>query len=288
MNPKPFKQLLDKEEYADGAIVPCIEGTIVSLYKANNGEKDGKPYSFQKGTIKDVEGTSMEISFSNCEQPLGAKGKKVRIESFKTDSFGLQGVKVVDESYHSEKLKKDVEKRLLRITPTAQITYDGGTTAKATETTTTSSGPANYPSQKPSEIVRDILALHSAVFEQVADTYKDQTPEFQQSFIASVFIESCKQGASQHYIKRESQSTVEGESEKKVDQNNLFPADWPYAIVPGGSMKGKTLKEVPDDKLKQLFDYYEGKKDNGQFAECVYLAAIERKVASKEEEDNLP
>lgn len=291
MNPVPIKEIKDKAETPDKMVIKCVEGVLKELYQENSGDGQYGPWTLQNGLIEDANGDAIKVVFSNCTQPNGARGKKVKIMSTPTDKHGLQGIKVEDRAAGEKNGKQYPAERTIKVTTTAEVVYEGGSPKQSAQSGEKTGGTLqqSYPSQKPSEIIKDVLACHDSVFTLVNDHYKDQTPEFRQSFIASVFIESNKQGACQHFIKRESAPIEKQEEKKEVDQNNLSPADWPEAIVPAGSQKGKKLKDVGDDMLLALFSHFDFKKDNSPFAECVYLAAQDRKVLPQTQEpDNLP
>lgn len=288
MKSATITRLLDKDEIPDGFPVQLIEGTITKLYKVTKGDGQFGPYEFQNGELKDAEGNTMKICFSSNTQHSSAQGKKVRMGCVKTE-HGLKGVMVEDTKEREKDGKKYPSERILKITAVAEVIYEGGQAVgnTAPQSAGSQTQGQTYLQQKPSEIIRDVLAMHDSVFSIVNDHYKDQTAEFRQSFIASVFIEANKQGACQHFIQRE--GVPKEENKKEVDQNNLYPADWPYAIVPSGSQKGKTLKEVPDDMAIALFEYYDSRQSNTPFAECVFQMARDRGlIPKKEDEDNLP
>ncbi len=292
MKSKTIAELLNKEEVPDQFPVMAVEGVLEKLFKHNSGTGQYGDWELQNGSLKDSTG-EIKIVFSNNTQHLTSRGRKVKMMSTKSE-HGWKGVVIDDIPEKNVKGKVYPAERVLKVTAVAEIVYEGGQAAQQSG----QSGQSNqtqqstsYPQQKPSEIIKDVLACHDSVFVLVNDHYKDQTPEFRQSFIASVFIEANKQGACQQFIKRESQKVESSNEkvEKPVDQNNLFPADWPEAIVPGGSQKGKKLKDVEDESLLSLFSYYDVKGDNSPFAECVYQAVRDRKLApSKTEEDDIP
>lgn len=286
-------QLKDKNITPDAFPVMAVEGVLEKLYKQSSGTGQYGAWQLQNGELKDDTG-SIKVIFANNSQDPSAQNKRIKLGCTKTE-HGWRGVIVEDVP---EKKSKDGSKvypaeRILKVTSVANLSFEGGQSVSSgqSEARTATQDRQSYPQQKPSEIIRDVLACHDAVFSLVNDHYKDQTPEFRQSFIASVFIESNKQGACQHFIKRESAQPPEQPKEtqeKTVDQNNLFPADWPEAIITSGSQKGKKLKDIPDDMVRALFEYYDNKSDNTPIAECVYQCCRDRNLLPPKEEDGMP
>lgn len=276
--PKAFKDILDKSEVADGDIIRCIRGKITGLYKANKGEGQSGPYEYQNGEMTDEAGTKIKVSFSNNTQPESAKGKTVTITSSKSEQHGWQGIKVVDSEYESKKTKETVKERVLRITATAKIEFDGGAPAEGPKDRATTSGGTSGPTRPsgvhPLIILKDIIALHAKVVDLVTENYGEaMKPEY----IATVFIEACRQGC-QHDAAKELSKPIQ----KTYPPAPKDPAKWRECIVPKGANEGKTLEEVSDEDLMKLHEYYDNhdtpKVANGAFAECVYQAARDRKL----------
>lgn len=274
LKPKAFKILLDKEETSDGEIVKCIRGTIKSLYPVKKGEGQSGPYEFQNGTMTDEAGTDMKVTFSNNTQPPSAKGKKVTITSQKSDQHGWQGIKVVDSSY--TKNNDTVNERVLKITGTGKVEYDGGTPSGGEKPSGGSSGGGEQtrPASNvhPIVILKDIVSLHAKVVDLVNEIYGDKV---QPEYYATVFIEACRQGCQHDAVKRLAAPVPVTYPPAPKD-----PTKWRECVIPKGELAGKTLEEIDNETLMEFFvmcDEHESPKvKNGAFAECVYKAAEDR------------
>ena len=96
------------------------------------------------------------------------------------------------------------------------------------------------------------------------------------SYVASVFIEANRKGIS--YV-------VASEPPKAV----CDPKDWGAAIVPSGSMKGKTLGSVGKPALTKLYQHYLEKGFDCPFSKCVEQAGIDLNLDGPlEEQDDIP
>lgn len=72
----------DLNSYKDGQVIPCFEGVITKLYEAKTGTSKGRPWSFQGGFIKDMNGDEHRITFAGASQAQDekeAKGKRIRL-----------------------------------------------------------------------------------------------------------------------------------------------------------------------------------------------------------------
>jgi hypothetical protein len=282
MKPKAFKELLDKEETPNGQVVGCIKAKLTSLYEEKTGEKDGRHWQLQNGEFTDDAGTKMRVCFSNCTQPVSAKGKVLIIKSVQSQQHGLQGVKVEDDSY--EKNNKQVEVRQLRITSTADITYEGGAPQSAPSSgqgSPASSGPGLAKSNaNVKQSVTDMLDCQTTLYSLVNERLKgvDGISEVAKvSMTNTLFIECAKAGLISDFSKRYAAVTYPPAPKD--------PKQWKECVIPSGEFAGKTLVDVPDDKLLKFFEYYETHSDpkvqNGAFAECVYQAARDRDILPK-------
>jgi hypothetical protein len=222
----------------------------------------------------------MKVSFSSNTQPESAKGRMVTITSSKSEQHGWQGIKVVDSEYQSKKTNETVKERVLRITATAKVEFDGGAPAQTGSDPRPqgggSSGPTQpaRPSKHPLLMLQDIIALHGRVVDLVNEIYKEQAKT---EYYATVFIEACRQGLQWDAVKELSKPIVKTYPPAPKDPNQ-----WKECIIPKGSNEGKTLAEISDEDLMKLHTYYDNhdtpKVANGPFAECVYQAARDRKL----------
>lgn len=311
IKPTSIKNLKDESIFADGQIVGCVAGTITSLFEA----KSSDTWEYQNGTLKGDDGEEIKICFSKCTQPKTVKGKKVTFKSTKTENFGLQGVKVEDSEYESKKGDKKgqmIRERLLKITPSCEITFgDGGGETKSTgnapgpkttgATSSSSGGDWNDhprftgPNVHPKQALNDILFLQRYCRIIAKDTYKDDKldPELMEHLSTSLFIESCKNGLHKNYMKRMSASEP---VEIKPAPTN--PKDWAQCQIPKGELAGTTLKDLSDERLLVLYRALQEKKSTTDFANCVYQATQDRQLvkpaapdpgtAPDDENDDIP
>lgn len=321
--PVAFKRILG-EDYDDGQIVQTIQGTISKLFPAKKGTSSNGEWEFQNGKMKDSEGTEIDISFAKNTQPMTAANKKVTIRSIKTDQHGWNGIKVEDQSYTPANATEPVTKRVLKITATADIVYDGGDGGVSSQPENRPSGNAGAQSQPsgewkggcmpymPHDIhpemgIADIAHLHSKCVNTVEMMYplgakkgEGIPDEMRQSFIASLFIESCRQGLQVNYMARASKPVP-----PKINPPPADPKDWKLCQIPKGEHAGKTLDKLDEGTLTK---YYDDVKDrDGKLANCIkqafedlgYLAKrleAERKQAAedkavdpeKQEGDDIP
>lgn len=279
---KTVAQVLDKDTYEAGTVISRISGTITGIFDP----KKGGDWEYQSAKLKDDTG-EIEISFSKCSQPKSAKGKKVTLTSVDT-AHGKQGIKIEDSEY-TNKEGVTVKKRLLKITPTCQIQYEG---ESPSENAGQSAGrnPVSSPTQpqRPSgqrfqgDILNDMADLQEQCFIQVAarmnELTKVMTPHEMMQIVGpmstSLFIQCERVGLINLW-----QAGLEKKIAYPPAPKN--PADWALCVVPKGQFAGKTLAEVPDADLLKFFSYYNDKEDNGDFAECVYKAVSDRDILPK-------
>lgn len=279
--PVPFKKI-KSDEYADGQIVMCIAGTITSIYAA----KTGDTYEYQNGKIKDSEGTEMDISFSKNTQPLTAKGKKVTIKSIKSEQHGWLGIKVEDQSYTPQGKDEPVQKRVLKITATAEVVYDGGTTTASGKsdsgaTGATKSSQGSQGGRHPDEVLRELIMMHARCYDFAKGVYDPkEMPAQLQSATASIFIEACKMGVAYNFVEEVSKPVP-----PKITTAPSDPSLWKTCMIPSGLMVGKTLADLDDDGMMK---FYEALKDKEtKFANCVKQAAEDRGLLKQAEPDPL-
>jgi hypothetical protein len=284
--PISISRILDKEEFPDDMTVMCVKGTLIKLFpqKAGTHPTSGA-WCFQNGTLKDDTG-EIEVSFSKCTQPDSAKGQEVTIECFQTDKHGWQGLKVKDESYLKD--GQTVKKRKLHVTPTATITYANGKPAAnqqqppAEPGKPTGAGTGGGQSSgggqpwvpinaHPEPALADIMKLHRRCHDLVTENYGEGG--FPPEYVAQVFIQATREKLHLNYIAR-----AKAEVPKNYPPAPRDPHQWKECVIPKGEHEGKTLSEIPDEVLLNLFSYYDSKGANTPFAECVYQASRDRNV----------
>lgn len=276
-----------KSDKDDGDNVKCIQGTITKLFPIKKGSGSGGEFEYQNGEFKDNDGDTIKICFSKCSQPDGAKGKKVTITSIRHDTHGWLGIKIADSEYVKNEGKDNetkVKERQLKIVPSAEIKYEGGAPSSEPARTQTSGGGSSSSRQDltlhPKLVLKDICLMHARVTDLVNEIYKGAegvTPEFIQGAVGTVFIESARSGLHHDFEKR-----YNAELPKVYPPAPKDPKDWDVCVIPKGEFAGKTLKELPTDKLRELHVALDKNKSNTPFAECVYQAAKDRKIFEKE------
>jgi hypothetical protein len=291
--PVLFKKILS-EDYDDGQTVFTIAGTLSALYPVKKGEGAKGPWEFQNGKMKDSEGTEIDISFSSNSQPTSAKGKKITIRAVKTDQHGWNGIKVEDQSFTPQGQNEPVNKRVLKISGSANIEYDGEAASKPAGGTGAQSGGGQQSSgfaatagMHPELFLMDITNFHMRCHYYAEQAYPDEAATdgkpavnntaLRQSATASIFIEGVRHQMHINY----------GENAKKpipvkIPPAPKDPAQWKECVIPKGEFMGKTLAELPDDKLMAFYDALKGK--DTPFSNCVEFAADERGLLKKAKE----
>lgn len=259
--PVPFKEL--KEDYEDKQIVMTIAGKITALYDIRKGDT----YEYQPGKMKDDAGTEMDICFSKATQPLTAKGKHVVIKSIKSDKHGWLGIKVEDQTFTKD--DETVTKRLLKITASAEIVYDGEAAQSSGKSKPTGEGKQQQQKTDghPIVILDDLLALHRKCYEVVQAKYSNANlpHEAQQPFVSTLFIEMCRQNQQHNFIERAAKPLP-----PKITPAPEDPKQWRDCMIPSGSMVGKTLKDLDAEGLTKFYDALKDKET--KFANCVKSA----------------
>lgn len=278
--PVPVKDILDPRLYRDQMVVMGIKGRITAIYKETSGEGTHSHYTYQNAELQGEDGGKIKIKFSSCSQPLSAKGKVVQISSYKHDSHGWLGIKVKDEEYDGK--KGHVKERLLQVSSTAEIQYEGGDPApdkSGQQQSGGSTGGGYQPPQNdrhPILVLKDISLLHGKVVDIVNETYPGETPdqvEFRKTATATIFIEAARQGIVHNFEKR-----IAAPVPAEYPPAPTDPTRWKECVIPKGEYAGKTLDELPDERLLELNDALSAKESNSDFAECVYQAASDRNV----------
>lgn len=306
----PIAELFDKDNIPDKATVMSVRGKLTHLWKVTRGDGNDGPYEFQNGTIEDETG-SIKIVFANNTQPESARNKIVTLSCNQTQSFGWQGLKVEDKGY-TDKNENWVEERQLKVTGAATVDYgDGGASSGGHrgggqqqpqgggQQSRTQHGPKTGPKQPPQQpngggqrppqqqqqparkmethpqiIIGDILALHKHIHAIVNDNYPDVPDETKAAYVATLYIESNRQGVGLDFAARNAKPLA-----KRYPAPPSDPSKWAECVMPWGKeTEGKTLSEIGDSVLLQVFHYFDNKKENTPLAECVYAAAEARGV----------
>lgn len=255
-------------------IIPKVTGKITKLWPAK--EKEGKfgPYKIQGGDIE-IDGEIYGITFMDKEQnPDVLKGKVVTISSTK-GKMGLGGVELTHESYSKSDGTK-VDRDCIKVKKTAKVELAGGEAIEEPVSVTRETRQASHGD--PKKAIDSIVEMHLYIDALVRHAYAGRTSDEEtlRSYVASVFIEANRKGISY---------AVASEPPKPV----YDPKDWGAAIVPSGSMKGKTLGSVGKPAITKFYQYYLEKGFDCPFSKCVEQAGIDLNLDGPlEEQDDIP
>ena len=257
-------------------IIPKVTGKITKLWPAK--EKEGKfgPYKIQGGDIE-IDGQIYGITFMDKEQnPDVLKGKVVTISSTK-GKMGLGGVELSHESYSKSDGTK-VDRDCIKVKKTAKVELAGGEAIEEPVSVTRETRPVKQVDGDPKKAIDSIVEMHLYIDGLVRHAYANRTSDEEtlRSYVASVFIEANRKGISY---------AAASEPPKPA----CDPKDWGAAIVPSGSMKGKTLGSVGKPALTKLYQHYLEKGFDCPFSKCVEQAGIDLNLDGPlEEQDDIP
>ena len=259
-------------------IIPKVTGKITKLWEPKEKEGNYGKYTIQSGEIE-IEGNLYGLTFWDCPQNAEImKGKMVTISSRK-GKMGLGGVELDHESYTTKNGDK-VDRDSIRVKKTAKVEL-AGSEQTAEEPTTRETRPVQsspVQSGDPKKAIDSIVEMHLYVDALVRHAYASRVKDEEtlRSYVASVFIEANRKGIA---------FTGQVEAPKPV----CDPKDWGAAIVPSGSMKGKTLGSVGKPALTKLYQHYLEKGFDCPFSKCVEQAGIDLNLDGPlEEQDDIP
>ena len=259
---------LDGIEQKD--VIKRVTGKITKLWEARTFNGPKGEFTKQGGEIE-IDGTSYGLAFWNNNQPDSLKGKVVTLSSVRS-KHGLSGVTLDHESYDGKNGK--VDRDVIRVTASAKIEIG----EHSEEPPRVSSAPRQTEIGDPKKAIDSIVEMHLYIDGLVRHAYANRTSDEEtlRSYVASVFIEANRKGISY---------SVASEPPKAV----CDPKDWGAAIVPSGSMKGKTLGSVGKPALTKLYQYYLEKGFDCPFSKCVEQAGIDLNLDGPlEEQDDIP
>jgi hypothetical protein len=267
----------------DGDVVGEVEGKIQKMLK---------PLENQHGFLQNAEivgddGYVGRITFAdNNQNEQHANGQLIKIKSVKNDKHGWLGAK----------MKKGPKGLAIWVTSTAEITYPGMTERSngKTEQAPPRDEPRTQSATRPPPVLKparwhieNMADLFAACFALVNEKIMPvalqggETPdavlEMAQAMATSLFIQCDRNQIIQAWDKDAKPLPVVPPPER-----------WREAVILSGEYAGKTLRDLPNDKLQLLFDYYDGKKLNTPFAECVYAAVEELRAAERTEHAQKP
>lgn len=257
-------------------IIPKVTGKITKLWPAKEKENKYGPYKIQGGDIE-IDGQIYGITFMDKEQnPDVLKGKVVTISSTKGKT-GLGGVELGHESYSKSDGTK-VDRDCIKVKKTAKVELAGGEAIEEPVSVTRETRPSRQVECDPKKAIDSIVEMHLYIDGLVRHAYAGRTSDEEtiRLYVSSVFIEANRKGISY---------AVASEPPKPV----CDPKDWGAAIVPSGSMKGKTLGSVGKPALTKLYQHYLEKGFDCPFSKCVEQAGIDLNLDGPlEEQDDIP
>ena len=280
-------------ELDDGDVIGEVSGLMVSIMKPLPNDNG----TIQNGKIRGEDGTEFKITFvDNPQNEKTAKGKRITIKSTKSDKHGWLGCKIKDSGAKYG--------RAIWVTGTSIIKYEGEDESEQerTEPAKTQKPPQDKPrttdtgtNSRPPEVIKparwhvenlaDLFATCVSLVNEIvmpkaigADNPTDDAKlEIAQAYATSLFIQCDRNGLMRAWDK------------DFVPKIPVPPPErWREAVLLSGEFKGKTLAELPHDKLLVLFDYYDQKGSNTPFAECVYAAAEELKLLKIPKDEIIP
>ena len=274
----PTKTIMNQlEGLNQNDIIPKVTGKITKLWPAKEREGKFGPYKIQGGDIE-IDGDIYGITFMDKEQnPDVLKGKVVTISSTK-GKMGLGGVELSHESYSKSDGTK-VDRDCIKVKKTAKVELAGGETieepARVAPVT-----PRQTQIGDPKKAIDSIVEMHIYIDGLVRHAYAGRASDEEtlRSYVASVFIEANRKGIVMASVPSEPSVPV------------CDPKDWGAAIVPSGSMKGKTLGSVGKPALTKLYQHYLEKGFDCPFSKCVEQAGIDLNLDGPLEEvqDDIP
>jgi hypothetical protein len=259
-------------------IIPKVTGKITKLWPAKEREGKFGPYKIQGGDIE-IDGEIYGITFMDKEQnPDVLKGKVVTISSTK-GKMGLGGVELTHESYSKSDGTK-VDRDCIKVKKTAKVELAGGETIEEPVSVTRETRPARQADGDPKKAIDSIVEMHQYIDGLVRHAYASRVSDEEtlRSYVSSVFIEANRKGI------------VIASAPAEPSVPVCDPKDWGAAIVPSGSMKGKTLGSVGKPALTKLYQHYLEKGFECPFSKCVEQAGIDLNLDGPLEEvqDDIP
>jgi hypothetical protein len=259
---------LDGIEQKD--IIKRVTGKVTKLWEAKTFNGPKGEFTKQGGEIE-IDGATYGLSFWNNTQPESLKGRVVALSSVRS-KHGLNGVTLDHESYDGK--NGHVDRDVIKVTGSGKVEIEGQSEEPPRVTRETRPTEFGDPKKAIDSIVEMHLYIDGLVRHAYASRVSDE--ETLRSYVASVFIEANRKGISY---------AVASEPPKPV----CDPKDWGAAIVPSGSMKGKTLGSVGKPALTKLYQHYLEKGFDCPFSKCVEQAGIDLNLDGPlEEQDDIP
>jgi len=261
---------LDGIEQKD--IIKRVTGKVTKLWEAKTFNGPKGEFTKQGGEIE-IDGTTYGLSFWNNTQPESLKGRVVALSSVRS-KHGLNGVTLDHESYDGK--NGHVDRDVIKVTGSGKVEIEGQ--SEEPPRVASSATPRQTEIGDPKSAIDKIVEMHLYIDGLVRHAYAGRVTDEEtlRSYVASVFIESNRKGIVY---------SVASEPAAPV----CDPKDWGAAIVPSGSMKGKTLGSVGKPALTKLYQHYLEKGFDCPFSKCVEQAGIDLQLDGPlEEQDDIP
>lgn len=303
-------------DYRGEQIIYCVEGTLNKLYP----EKNTAHGTLQNGEITDDNGDMLKITFADCSLNMSARNQRVMIESTE-GRHGWTGCKVKDDQTYGRAIwvtpsatvtfpnggshnapPPRQQQQQQRPQGGQQRNQGRQQTQQQQRPPQGNQGrgqPQNDRQQRPAQgggglnkpenqfqILERITDCYAKTFTLVNERMRpvfdelkvpaEQVPDLIQRSVATVFVDVGKSGVLATWNPNFKVS--------KYPPPPTDPTQWKEAVIPAGSLEGRTLESLNDEELKKLFEYYDQKQSNSALAECVYKAAEDRQLFKQQEQ----
>lgn len=317
----PTPDLIDEiaNVYQDGQQIMLVEGTLTKLYPAKNTQHG----QIQNGEITDADGFFMKITFADVIQPMTARGQWISVAStsgqhgytgvkvkddgqygrfiWVTPSATItypNGAPQAPANQGQRPPPRQAPPQQQR--PTAGNNANSGRRPQAAPRTPPQAPSGQQPQgQQPprntpqargenqfeavARFVDCFFHVHSLVNEKmktipvVSELGPIEFHDLVSRATATVFVDVAKSGVAATWNPNF--------KPRRFPPPPANPNDWPecYIEKEGSALDGQKLSEISDDNLRKLHEYYDKKKSNTKMAECVYQAAIDRKIFQSED-----
>ena len=263
---------LDGIEQKD--IIKRVTGKVTKLWEAKTFNGPKGEFTKQGGEIE-IDGATYGLSFWNNTQPESLKGRVVALSSVRS-KHGLNGVTLDHESYDGK--NGHVDRDVIKVTGSGKVEIEGQ--SEEPPRVAASATPRQTEIGDPRKAIDSIVEMHLYIDGLVRHAYASRVSDEEtlRSYVSSVFIEANRKGI------------VIASAPAEPSVPVCDPKDWGAAIVPSGSMKGKTLGSVGKPALTKLFQHYLEKGFECPFSKCVEQAGIDLNLDGPLEEvqDDIP
>jgi hypothetical protein len=171
-----------------------------------------------------------------------------------------------------------VDRDVIKVTGSGKVEIEGQ--SEEPPRVATSATPRQTEIGDPRKAIDSIVEMHLYIDGLVRHAYASRVSDEEtlRSYVSSVFIEANRKGI------------VIASAPAEPSVPVCDPKDWGAAIVPSGSMKGKTLGSIGKPALTKLFQHYLEKGFECPFSKCVEQAGIDLNLDGPLEEvqDDIP